>query len=194
MNQTAITQELAKKARFIPADVLQKHHEAVLRGITAELLFAETARACGWSAKTSSPYQDAVEHWDYTIAGYHQSYRVEVKARKKIARRDKHCQDRFIWVEIVGIGAKNNGWLHGKADLIAFERETDYVLVKRVDLITLVTKLVQRVFVKHPDEAVCKLYRFRDKEELTLIPIDQILNIIAFQFQKPMDVPNDHGC
>ena len=192
MNQIAIAKELEKKSRFIPSKVLQKHHEAVIRGITAELCFAETAHACGWETKSSLPYQDAVEHWDYTITGYNQSYRVEVKSRKKIARRDHECQDQLIWVEIVGVGEKNKGWLNGKADLIAFEQEHDFILVKRVELITLVQKVVKRVFVKHPDEAVYKLYRFRDKEELTLIPVDKILDIITLRFEKP-DVTNDIG-
>ena len=184
MNQIAIEAELAKKAKYIPAEVLQRHHEAVLRGVMAEICFVETAHACGWKTKGSTPYQDAVEHWDYTLTGYNQRYRVEVKARKKIARHDAECQDDLIWVELVGIGAKNTGWLHGKSDLLAFERTHDFVLVKRLDLIELVQKLVKRTFVSYPNQAIYKLYRFRDKEELTLIPINRILDIIALQFKK----------
>lgn len=185
MDQIAVAKELAKKSRFIPQHILKKHHEAVLRGVMAEIAFAETAKACGWSTKSSTSYQDAVEHWDYTMLGYNQSYRVEVKARKKIARKDQNCQDTYVWIEIVGIGKNNKGWLHGKSDLIAFEREHDFLLVNRLDLIALVKKVVQRVFVKYPDEAVYRLYRFRDKEELTLIPVNDLLGILAFKFDKP---------
>jgi hypothetical protein len=66
--------------------------------------------------------------------------KIDVKARKRVARKDANVQDDLVWLEFKNVQGKF-GWLYGKADWIAFERDEDFVLVKRHDLALMAEKL-----------------------------------------------------
>lgn len=159
--------------------------ESMSRGMITEQCFRSVCKKCGWNAEKSTSDQDRIDHWDFTLTGFNQSYRVEVKSRKKISRHSNEVQDKLIWVELHGRTRENSGWLNGKADLIAFEREDDFVLVKRLDLLKLVKQKVRQIIVDYPDKAVYKIYWREDGHyQLTLIPIEDILDLMVLKFDK----------
>lgn len=101
------------------------------------------------------------EHWDYRILKGTQNYRVEVKSIKKISRHDNVVQDEWTWIELHGVRENDGGWLFaGKSDLIAFERPESFIIVKRNDLIRIVSSIVDfSMTVFDSGQAHYKVYR-----------------------------------
>jgi hypothetical protein len=148
-------------------------------GENAEHLFILLAVNLGWKISSSSKAENIDEHWDYLIEKENNNFRVEVKSRKRVSRNDEKLRTDLTWVEIHGVRPKDTGWLFGKADLIAFEREKSFLMVKRLDLLALVNKKVDLVAkVREPKDALYKIYtRVGRKDKLTLLPtrdIDEI--------------------
>jgi hypothetical protein len=155
-------------------------------GEKAEELFADLARKAGWQVSPSSRDQNIDEHWDFQIAKGGETFKVEVKSAKRVDRSDSGIQFDYTWVEIHGVRPKDTGWLFGKADLIAFEREAAFVFVKRLDLLKVVNKKVNLVAkVTNPRDALYKIYR-RDgrKDKLTLLPSVDLEEIKFMEWKK----------
>ena len=66
---------------------------------------------------------------------------VDVKIMKKTSRSDASAQDKWIWVEFNNVNG-NDGWLYGEADYIAFERQNNFTLVNRKELVKIAEELV----------------------------------------------------
>jgi len=111
---------------------------------------------------------------------------VEVKSRKRISRSDDGLQSDLTWIEIHGVRPKDTGWLFGKADLIAFEKESSFIFVKRLDLLAVVNKKVNLVAkVKSAKDALYKIYtRDGRKDKLTLLPSSDIEGIKFMEWKK----------
>jgi hypothetical protein len=114
------------------------------------------------------------------------AYKVEVKSRKRISRDDHGIQSELTWIELHGVRPKDTGWLFGKADLIAFEKESSFILVKKFDLLTIVNKKVDLVAkVRDPKDAIYKIYKREGrKDKLTLLPMKDIEEIKFMEWQK----------
>ena len=155
-------------------------------GEKAEGLFVEMARQSGWQVSASSKDENIDEHWDYLIEKDDQKYKVEVKGAKRIHRTDSGTQFEYTWVEIHGVRPKDTGWLFGKADLIAFEKESSFIFVKRLDLLAVVNKKVNLVAkVRNPKDALYKIYtRDGRKDKLTLLPTSDIEEIKFMEWKK----------
>ncbi len=147
-------------------------------GEHAEHVFILLAVKLGWKISASSKDENIDEHWDYLIENDGQEFKVEVKAEKRIHRHDDNAQAHYTWVEIQNVRGKV-GWLFGKADLIAFGKESTFIFVKRLDLLALVNKKVDLVAkVRDPKDALYKIYRREGrKDKLTLLPISDIEEI-----------------
>ena len=155
-------------------------------GEKAEELFVEIARKSGWQVSDSSKDENINEHWDFRIVKDELDFRVEVKAAKRIHRNDRGVQFEYTWVEIHGVRPKDTGWLFGKADLIAFEKETSFIFIKRLDLLAVVNKKVNLVAkVSDPRDALYKIYmREKRKDKLTLLPSNDIEEIKFMEWKK----------
>jgi len=103
-------------------------------GEHAEDLFILMAVRSGWKVSASSQTENIEEHWDFLIEKGEIQYKVEVKGQKRINRKDNKEQNDFVWVELQNVRGKA-GWLFGKADLIAFEKQNAFIFVKRLDLL-----------------------------------------------------------
>jgi len=173
---------LPKRIREKPITI-----EAVIRGLKAEDLFVSCALNAGWNVSESSNEQDRIEHWDFFMESkkYNKNYRVEVKGIKKISKWDAHPQDAFVWIEIHGKQSYNNGWINGKADLIAFEMKDVFILVKRIDLFKFVQKKLSLNIVKHSWDALYKRYQPKGDTVLTLIKKSDLETFVHLKFQKP---------
>ena len=155
-------------------------------GEKAEHLFIILAVKLGWKISASSKDENIDEHWDYLIEKETNALRVEVKSRKRISRSDNGLQSDLTWIEIHGVRPKETVWLFGKADLIAFEKEKSFILVKRMDLLALVNKKVNLVAkVRDPKDALYKIYtRSGRKDKLTLLPSKDIEEIKFMEWNK----------
>jgi hypothetical protein len=158
-------------------------------GERAENLFILLAVKAGWKISASSGDENINEHWDYLIEKEGQAHKVEVKSRKRITRNDKDPQSEFTWIELHGVRPKDPGWLFGKADLIAFEKEHSFLLVKKSDLLAVINRKVDLVAkARNPRDAVYKIYKREGrKDKLTLLPMADIEGIKFMEWQKYMD-------
>lgn len=154
-------------------------------GNKAENLFILTAAKQGWKISASSKDQNINEHWDFQIEKDDQKFKVEVKSEKRIQRNDDNLQNNFIWVELRNVRGEI-GWLFGKTDLIAFEKEKTFFFVKRLDLLAVVNKKVNLTAkVKSAKDALYKIYtRGGRKDKLTLLPISDIEPIIFMEWNR----------
>ena len=155
-------------------------------GERAEHLFIIATVRLGWKVSASSKDENIDEHWDYLIEKDGMAYKVEVKSRKRISRKEEALRTDLTWVEIHGVRPKDAGWLFGRADLIAFEKEKSFLLVKRRDLLALVNKKVNLVAkVQDPKDALYKIYsRPGRKDKLTLLPTRDIEGIKFIEWNK----------
>lgn len=155
-------------------------------GEQAENLFMLLAIKRGWKVSASSQDQNINEHWDCLIEQGYTSFKVEVKSKKRITRGDRGTQQELTWIELHGVRPKDTGWLFGKADIIAFEKQDSFLLVKKADLLAMVNKKVDLVAkVSEPKDAVYKIYRREGrKDKLTLLPMKDILEIKFDEWKK----------
>lgn len=143
------------------------------RGDDAEDRFVAACKAkWGQAPIKSTRSEDIIEHWDFKTAN---GDRVEVKAAKQ-RKRGQGTDLSIIFVELVGITG-HKGWLYGMADKIAFELADCFVLVKRGDLIQLITDKVIDEWV--PTPTLYKLYRRKDRpqEKVTLVSTNDVLGL-----------------
>ncbi|UCE05543.1 MAG: hypothetical protein JSW07_18340 [bacterium] len=106
---------------------------------------------------------------------------------KRMSRKDPSVQDKWFGVEFHGVRPYVRGWLYdGKTDLIAIERRTSFLIVKRHDLIRLTEKLVDktcRVFSSR--DAKYKLYQRTGRPDLiSMIEIEKLKQIEWGVWQK----------
>jgi hypothetical protein len=154
-------------------------------GERAENLFILLAVRMGWKVSASSSKENIHDHWDYLIEKETDSFKVEVKSKKRIQRSEDSSQNDFIWVELQNVRGEP-GWLFGKADLIAFEKEKTFLIVKKPDLLKTVNQKVNLVAkVKTPKDALYKIYKREGrKDKLTLLPMKDIEEIKFMEWEK----------
>jgi len=159
--------------------------ESNIMGQKAEGLFMEIALQSGWRVSASSKDENINEHWDYQITKGEENFKVEVKSTKRVNRNDSGTQVEYTWVELRNVRGEI-GWLFGKADLIAFEKESSFIFVKRFDLLAVVNKKVNLVAKVHdPRDALYKIYsRDKRKDKLTLLPTREIEEIKFMEWKK----------
>lgn len=142
-------------------------------GLLAEEAFRQTALWRGWSVRGATRVQNLQEHWDFLISRHDEVYRVEVKGRKRQQRRGQ-VQDEWLWLELQGNAANRRGaypgargWLYGgRADLVAFEQEGQFLLVERELLMDLAEKWIRYIFVEEAAQARYRIYSRRGKDDI----------------------------
>lgn len=154
-------------------------------GEQAENLFIVLAVRMGWKVSASTKDENIHDHWDYLIENETSPFKVEVKSKKRIQRSEDKSQNDFIWVELRNVRGET-GWLFGKADLIAFEKEKSFLIVQKQDLLKVVNQKVNLVAkVKTPKDALYKIYKREGrKDKLTLLPMRDIEEIKFMEWAK----------
>lgn len=102
------------------------------------------ANECLSDAVFSTRYQDQMEHWD--VKGIcapisDKELKFDVKSQKKTNRSDKKFSSELTWIEGKNVDG-HDGWIKGKADYIAFEREQIWFVVNREELYKLTIKKI----------------------------------------------------
>ena len=155
-------------------------------GQNAESLFAKSAIKHGWTIKPAPSDSNKHEHFDYVMSKDGRSLNVEVKSLKRMGREDPEVQDEHVWIELHGVRKDDQGWLYGKADLIAFELKKSFRIVRRTDLLNLVVKLVDfNTRVEKSTEALYKLYsRSGRSDSLTIIKANDLRKVTSLEWTK----------
>jgi hypothetical protein len=102
-------------------------------GKRVEIVFANE---CLSNAIFATRYQDQMEHWD--VKGIcslisDKELKFDVKSQKKNNRSDKKFSSDLTWIEGKNVYGYD-GWIKGKSDYIAFERERIWLIVNREQL------------------------------------------------------------
>lgn len=165
------------------------HKDSLEIGESAQSQFAEIARRKSWRVIAAPGDCDRNEHWDFLIEKGKRKFKVDVKSRKRIGRRDSEFQDEWIWIELHSVRENDNGWLYGgSADLIAFETEDSFVMVMRTELIRLIEKLVDfNCRVSTAKDAQYKIYSRRGRpDKITLIELEKVKTLKFAEWKKQL--------
>lgn len=106
-------------------------------------------------------------HIDFVVDGI----KYEIKSKKRIQRWGESL-DQYCWVEITNWSGYA-GWLFGRADKIAFETNSGFLIVSLAKLQQLVANRVKWERVSNPCEAVYRVYTQcgQPLTDLTLVPM-----------------------
>ena len=79
--------------------------------------------------------QNIYEHWDFKYVSPNdgETIKIDVKAIKRLKRKDDNVTDQICWIEFVNNWGKA-GWVYGKADIIAQAYDDGFILVSRKKL------------------------------------------------------------
>ena len=145
---------------------LTTFEQSLKEGVKGEDAFVLAAKQEHFIVRKSSVKQNIFDHIDFFIRQDRFEFSVDVKARKRINRKDKNFTDESVWIEFKGIKG-HKGWLYGKADYIAFERLNDFILIKREELLEFCEENVDlKSKVEFADQALYKGYERRGKKDL----------------------------
>lgn len=158
--------------------------ENQLAGERAEDLFEKIAIEKNLKVQKATTRQQ-LSHIDFILTNEkNQSFLFDIKARKKVSRTSDSYSDDLVWVEFKNV-AGNQGWLYGASDYIVFERENDFVIVPRRNLVSLCERIVSNVIVDKSKDCLYKKYSRKDrKDEISLIKMNDILKNIKVSIWK----------
>ena len=149
-------------------------------GQEVEKAFEEILKREGVSYKVATKKQQ-FEHIDF-ITNYGT---MDVKAMKKDNRGDAFTQNEQIWIEILNVQGKK-GWACSGVDFITFERENDFITVRRSALEKMVREkcdLQDRVYKSQ--DALYKGYRRAGRKDLiTKVLMTDILELHRKEWAK----------
>lgn len=145
------------------------------RGKQAEICFKNIAENRGYDVTFSSRQVDMKDHIDLFLKKNDKTFGIDVKARRKVSRHSDHYDDEHTWVEFKNVRG-NQGWLYGKADKIAFERQFDFLIVDREELSKYCETKVSTVFVDKASDALYKCYQRAGRQDvISRVNMDDIL-------------------
>jgi len=146
------------------------------RGERAEDRFKRCAEKDGWIVEKTGSHEDINDHVDFVIKRPEiDGYRcmVDVKA---LGAEHKYSEGK-VWLEIRNVQG-NAGWVYGKADFIAFERDKGFLMVGRPELQQWVNENVEKRYVTDKQKATMCIYqRAGRKDMITLVPDHHLLAI-----------------
>lgn len=131
---------------------------------------------------------DVRNHIDFILKYGNKVRSFDVKARKKVNRKDKKATDDLNWIELKNVRGCD-GWLYGKATHIAFETNQGFMLVKRKRLIELIEEKCQDTTIypseQYKTKEIYKKYnRAGRKDIIVLVPNSDIEQIKENFIQK----------
>tara|TARA_A100001201_G_C4053401_1_gene190328 strand:- start:203 stop:691 length:489 start_codon:yes stop_codon:yes gene_type:complete len=91
---------------------------------------------------------------------------IDVKSKKRRNRADGHEQDTIVWLEYKNVIGRA-GWLTSNVDILAFERDDDFILVLRKDLLRLANRICDLTdMVDDSYKALYKGYTRKGRQDL----------------------------
>jgi hypothetical protein len=143
------------------------------RGQSVETSFQDILDRRGIKHRRST-LEEQYKHFDYVT----ERGTIDVKARKRVNRSDSSEQDELVWLEFKNT-AGDRGWLASDVDYIAFERQDDFVLIKRAYLYEMASKKCDLDDkVNRGSDALYKGYTRNGRSDLlSIVKMSDILNL-----------------
>lgn len=137
-------------------------------GFSAEQEFKAIAESKGYLAEETTREQQ-FQHIDLILKKDNKIWLIDVKAKKKLRRKDENYNFEWVWLELANVRG-DPGWLFSNG-FLAFEMESYFIVVAKKDLAALAEKLVNfEKEVDRPEKAKYSVYRrFGRKDKITLI-------------------------
>ena len=154
------------------------------QGQNAESLFVELAKKQGFRVTPANNHQERIEHWDFLLTK-EKNLRVEVKSLKTfgVLHNGRMTKDFLLieWKTVTG----HDGWIYGKADLIAFERQDGFYLVPRKTLLDLAEKLCAEIWVDKRENMLYRQYQRKERKDIvSAILLSDVIETRNFSFWK----------
>jgi hypothetical protein len=162
-----------------------KDGKCSVEGHSAEDSFEELAKSRGYLTRRSTREENMHKHIDMFLEGVDEGSKdsrevsVDIKARKRVSRRDKKFNDDWIWIEIKNVQGRN-GWIHGDANFIAFERDKDFVVASRKSIVELIESKVRfdLGFVDRAHQAKYQIYQRKGRrDQITQVKMSDIIKL-----------------
>ena len=162
---------------------LDKSGECSKNGKNAENAFLALVKTKKCEVREAT-LKEQFDHIDYVITKDNIEIAFDVKAMKKISRASNKFSSDLVWVEFKNVSGKD-GWLYGKSQYIAFERENDYVIVYRKKLLDFCEKNVKKEKVFYSRDALYKMYtRDGRKDVISIIQMNDLIEKLDPTFWK----------
>lgn len=156
------------------------------QGRSAENVFIAMAKSKGYTVTLANPHQERVEHWDVRLEkSGSPSLTVEIKSAKSfpILHKGERTKNFFL-LENKGVSG-HDGWLWGKANVVAFEAENGFYIVPRKTLVEIFQKKCAKEWVDRREFMLYKTYGRRDRQdEVSAILISDVTATRNFSFWK----------
>ena len=178
---TNVKPSVINKKIVIPQHRRDKDGSSKKMGMKAEQQFWYLCQKNKFTWTNASKYDNCNKHIDcYITLGNGQTISVDVKAAKKIARRDLKQQDKLTWIEWIARDGRK-GWARSEVQFIAFQQlNNKFLMVDRQELETFITPLIEQnkhiVRVNSQRQALNGILwkRYGNKDAMTLIDTEQL--------------------
>ncbi len=114
--------------------------ESIQRGKGTENHFQRYFEDKGWKVTAASQHANMYSHLDFKLEKDGEVHTVDVKSEKKVNRSDTETQNELIFLEWNNVQGRD-GWLLGKATVIAFQDGDNYLMIPREKLVERATEL-----------------------------------------------------
>lgn len=176
------TYSASKNTIVVPKHFRDKDGKSRSMGYQAEQAFKEICLKNEYQWKNATKTENCTRHTDCHVTKPDgTTFSVDVKAAKKISRRDRKPQDQLTWVEWLDRRGKP-GWVRSKVDCIAFQMLSgQFLMVDRAELEAHVTPLIEKhknVFRVESQGCARNGILWRrhgNKDAMTLIPTEEIV-------------------
>ena len=154
----------------------------------SKVSFEDLAASKGYSPESCFRSQNDFKNVTHILKAKGKSGKpLMLKFDVKKLKNKKQSQS-WLWIEFKNAEGEQ-GWVHGDADFIAFERVYDFVIVNRKELVDWLgsSKKIRYdlPFVSLAKQAKYKIYKRRGKkEEITQIGIKDLESLKSFQLWK----------
>jgi len=118
---------------------------------------------------------------------------IDIRFDVKKLKNKKQSQD-WLWIEFKN-SLGEDGWIHGHAHFIAFERVYDFIVVNRKELVNFLNSGKVRYdlpFVDLAKRAKYRIYKRSGKpEEITQINVKDLKGLKSYQLWKKQDAASE---
>lgn len=162
-------------SKWIDCSKLGKEKEAEFSQLLLSMFGGEVTKA--------SKEDDMYNHIDIIWKYKGKEYSFDIKSAKKVSRSDNIPNYEINWIELQNVRG-NLGWLYGKANYIAFETFTNWLIVRRRDIINLIDlKVVDRTISKSKDFYTC--YQRDGRQDIIVkVPTSDLEKIARLKLDK----------
>ena len=140
-----------------------------------EELFRSLCNKNGYKCfRHSNKIEDINEHWDFLLFKDANFYKIDIKGKKHIRRNGRSLKNSICveWKNVNG----DPGWIYGRADIIAFFINNEFLLYKRRDLLNScldITDFEKRVD-SFSESKNCVYRREYRKDLISLVQLSEI--------------------